>query len=154
MGGLPQLGAQSRHRVTEDKEMLTKILHNFLNKIIAINRTWSCVVRVLCRFALAHVPDTSSNTKLIFSTLCVIALLDRHALSTSLQMKVTKMLLFVSTVFVLLNLPSYVFRLMVFVMVIYCCFRYYYNNCRRFNQDFYVCVLKRSKQHCFFLYLG
>lgn len=33
-------------------------------------------------------------------------------------MKVTKMLLFVSTVFVLLNLPSYVFRIMGYLMVI------------------------------------
>lgn len=42
---------------------------------------------------------------------------DRQRMSNSSQMKVTKMLLIVSTVFVLLNLPSYVLRVRAYLSV-------------------------------------
>lgn len=42
---------------------------------------------------------------------------DRQRVSNSSQMKVTKMLLIVSTVFVLLNLPSYVYRVRAYLSV-------------------------------------
>lgn len=48
---------------------------------------------------------------------------DRQRISNSSQVKVTKMLLLVSTVFVLLNLPSYVLRLRAFLVV---CFSFFF----------------------------
>lgn len=49
---------------------------------------------------------------------------DRQRISNSSQIKVTKMLLIVSTVFVLLNLPSYGLRVTIFLVVSMVKFKY------------------------------
>lgn len=50
-------------------------------------------------------------------SICVCALiLDQKRISMSTQMKATKMLLVISTAFVILNLPSYVIRVWIFIV--------------------------------------
>lgn len=56
-----------------------------------------------------------SDTNSIFSIFCLHT--DRQRISNSSQTKVTKMLLIVSTVFVLLNSPSYAFRIIAYLVV-------------------------------------
>lgn len=46
----------------------------------------------------------------------VRSILDRQRITNATQMKVTKMLLVISTVFVILNLPSYVIRVWIFIV--------------------------------------
>lgn len=67
---------------------------------------------------LEHIALWMTQWILFFSPLpWIYLIIDRQALSSTLHMKVTKMLLFVSTVFVFLNFPSYVLRLMLFIKV-------------------------------------
>lgn len=55
----------------------------------------------------------SKMDHIIFLCSCI----DRQRISNSSQTKVTKMLLIVSTVFVLLNSPSYAFRIIAYLVV-------------------------------------
>lgn len=69
----------------------------------------------LCVFVVS-VPVQSLKFLANLLLLSFFFLLDRQRISNSSQMKVTKMLLIVSTVYILLNLPSYVIRVWVFLV--------------------------------------
>lgn len=73
---------------------------------------------------------------LIFTIWLIRSILDRQRIPNTTQMKVTKMLLVISTVFVILNLPSYVIRVWIFIVSVSKCTMY------TLFVDFFSCIQK------------
>lgn len=68
-----------------------------------------------CSLYIEQGRQTRIPFNLIFA-LCLMLIILGHRIPNNTQMKVTKMLLVISTVFVILNLPSYVIRVWIFIV--------------------------------------